>query len=62
MLEEISNQTVQAVTQLLHTAKLQRGDIFVLGASSSEILGEKIGTQQYGCSAHGTGCADASFA
>ena len=43
MYEEIKRQTEQALTELLATAKLQAGDIFVVGCSSSEILGTHIG-------------------
>lgn len=44
MLEQIRQQTKTALSQLLAAAKLKENDIFVLGASSSEIQGEKIGT------------------
>ena len=44
MLNTICEQTRQAVTELLDAAGLQPGDILVVGCSSSEILGEKIGT------------------
>lgn len=44
MLKTITEQTRQAVTALLDTARLQAGDILVVGCSSSEVLGEKIGT------------------
>ena len=44
MYEELTTQAKQAVTELLDAAKLKPGKIFVVGCSSSEILGEKIGT------------------
>lgn len=43
-LETIRQQTEQAVREVLDAAKLKKGDIFVIGCSSSEVLGEKIGT------------------
>ncbi len=43
MLEKIKEQAKIAVTELLEAAKLETGDIFVIGCSSSEILGEHIG-------------------
>ncbi len=39
----IKESARQAVSELLKEAKLRSGDIFVVGCSSSEILGEKIG-------------------
>ena len=44
MLQEITRQAKQAVTELLESARLQAGDILVVGCSSSEVLGERIGT------------------
>ena len=44
MLKTITEQTRQAVAALLDVACLQAGDILVVGCSSSEVLGEKIGT------------------
>ena len=43
-MDTITQQARAAVTELLETAHLQAGDILVVGCSSSEILGEKIGT------------------
>lgn len=43
-MESITNQARQAVTELLDVAGLQPGDILVVGCSSSEVLGERIGT------------------
>ena len=44
MLERIKNDAIAAVNELLDAAKLQAGDILVIGCSSSERVGEKIGT------------------
>lgn len=44
MYEDIKNQTEAAVTELLDIAKLKKGDIFVTGCSSSEVIGHKIGS------------------
>ena len=44
MLEKIKHDAIAAVTELLDVAGLQAGDIFVIGCSSSEMVGEKIGT------------------
>lgn len=41
---EIKNQCERAVKELLAVAKLNKGDIFVVGCSTSEVVGEKIGT------------------
>ena len=40
---EIKNAARVAVCELLEAAGLKRGDIFVVGCSSSEMIGEKIG-------------------
>lgn len=40
---QIKNEAEQAVRELLAAAKLKKGDIFVIGCSSSEIKGERIG-------------------
>ena len=39
----LKEQARSAVRQLLEVAKLQKGDIFVVGCSSSEVLGGHIG-------------------
>ena len=44
MLEKIKQDAIAAVSELLATANLKAGDIFVIGCSSSEMVGEKIGT------------------
>ncbi len=43
-LEELKNITINAVTEVVEAAKMSEGEIFVIGCSSSEIMGEKIGT------------------
>ena len=43
-LEEIRDQVREVVLELLEAAKLKRGDLMVVGCSSSEILSERIGT------------------
>lgn len=44
MLDEIAKQAGQAVSELLEAARLKPGDILVVGCSSSEICGKKIGS------------------
>ena len=41
--KQIENEARQAVTELLAQAKLKKGDVFVVGCSSSEIVGGHIG-------------------
>ena len=43
MYTEIKEQTKTIMTELLEVANLKKGDIFVVGCSSSEIIGQKIG-------------------
>ena len=43
MLEQIKQQTEAAVRELIELAGLSAGDLLVVGCSSSEIVGEKIG-------------------
>ena len=43
MYEEITRQAAQAVTELLEAAKLKAGDLLVIGCSSSEMVGKRIG-------------------
>ena len=43
-MQKITEQTSQALAELLEAAGLKKGDILVVGCSSSEVLGEKIGT------------------
>ena len=40
----IKEQAQKAVSELLSKAKLKKGDILVVGCSTSEVLGSKIGT------------------
>lgn len=42
--EEITRQSRVAVTEIIDGAGLKPGSIFVIGCSSSEILGDQIGT------------------
>ena len=42
-MEKIKEQAAQAVRELIETAVLRRGDILVIGCSSSEIVGGTIG-------------------
>lgn len=44
LLEQIKNEAQKAVCELCDAAKLSKGSLFVVGCSSSEVLGEKIGT------------------
>lgn len=44
MLKEIERQSRRAVRELLEAAKLEKGDVFVVGCSSSEITGKRLGT------------------
>ena len=41
--EEIKVQAQTAACELVETAKLQKGDILVVGCSSSEVVGLRIG-------------------
>ena len=41
--KQIEQEARQAVTELLAEAKLKKGDVFVVGCSSSEIVGIDIG-------------------
>ena len=41
--DEIKTQATKACEELVETAKLQKGDIFVIGCSSSEVVGLRIG-------------------
>lgn len=44
MFTEIKNDAAKAARELCEIAGLKKGDIFVVGCSSSEVCGEKIGT------------------
>lgn len=41
--EDIKEQARTAAAELVETAKLRKGDIFVIGCSSSEVVGLRIG-------------------
>ena len=41
---DIKNQCEKATEELILTAKLKKGDILVVGCSTSEVVGSKIGT------------------
>lgn len=41
--EDIKNQAARAVSEILDVANLKAGDVFVVGCSSSEIVGAVIG-------------------
>ena len=43
MFEQIKEQAERTVRELLEVSKLQPGDLLVIGCSSSEIMGERIG-------------------
>ncbi len=43
MYEQIRKQSEQVVTELVYAAGLHTGDLLVIGCSSSEIMGERIG-------------------
>lgn len=43
-MESIKAEALAAVQELLEIAKLKKGDILVIGCSSSEIVGSRIGT------------------
>lgn len=42
--EAVARDTQKAVRELVHEADAHKGEIFVLGCSSSEVLGKKIGS------------------
>ncbi len=43
-MNEIKNAAIQATKELIHKAKLQKGDLVVVGCSTSEICGSRIGS------------------
>ena len=43
MIEKVKEQVRKAVEELLNVSDLKKGDIFVLGGSSSEVVGGIIG-------------------
>ena len=44
MYEDIKSALTQAAAELIEKAKLKSGDIVAIGCSTSEVMGEKIGT------------------
>ena len=44
MIETVRQQAAQATAELVEKAKLQKGDIVVVGCSTSEICGSRIGS------------------
>lgn len=44
MFSEITKQAQQATKELIEAAKLEKGDVFVVGCSTSEVAGHKIGS------------------
>lgn len=42
-MKEIESQSKQAIEELLDAAKLKKGDLIVIGCSSSEMIGSRIG-------------------
>lgn len=44
MFNRIEEESRQAVSEICDTARLKKGALFVTGCSSSEVLGERIGT------------------
>ena len=37
----------KAVLEVIEASKIKKGELFVVGCSSSEIIGKKIGTDSY---------------
>lgn len=44
MFKQITSDARQALTELLAAAKLKKNDVVVIGCSSSEVIGSRIGT------------------
>ena len=44
MIEKIKQEAALAVRELIEKAKLQKNDILVIGCSTSEICGSRIGS------------------
>ena len=42
-MEEIRNEARAVITELIEVSKLQKGDLLVIGCSSSEMIGSRIG-------------------
>ncbi len=43
MIDTVKEQAAQAVTELIEASRLKPGELLVIGCSSSEIVGERIG-------------------
>lgn len=43
-MSDIKKQAEQAIKELIEVSGLKKGDVVVIGCSSSEVIGEKIGT------------------
>ena len=43
-MNEIKQQLITAINDLLNAANLEKGDILIVGCSTSEVIGEKIGS------------------
>lgn len=44
LLKKLEQESYDAACEIMETAKLEEGSLFVVGCSTSEVLGEKIGT------------------
>ena len=44
MIDKIKKEAAEAVRELIEEAQLKKGDILIVGCSSSEVCGQKIGT------------------
>ena len=44
LLEKLKQESYEAAMEVMDTAKLAKGNLFVVGCSTSEVLGAKIGT------------------
>ena len=47
MYENIKQQSKQVFLELIEKAKLKKGDLIVIGCSTSEIIGDTIGTNSH---------------
>lgn len=44
LLEKLEQESYEAASEILEAAKVKKGNLFVVGCSTSEVLGSKIGT------------------
>lgn len=44
LLEKLEQESYKAASEILEAAKVKKGNLFVVGCSTSEVLGSKIGT------------------